>query len=260
MTPEPASYARVAYEVLDQVALVSLNDPSTLNALSAAMGEELRDAISRAQEESRAILLGSRGRAFSSGANLGEGNFRLDDPERDVGVNLGAVFNPLIRDIRDSRIPIVAMVRGAAVGIGVGLACAADLIVMAEDAFFHLPFCKLGLVPDAGSTYMLSRAIGRPRALELMLLGERLSARQALDWGLVNRVVAETEIEASALELARRLAQGPSSVGLIRRLAWRAESDALDLHLAGERTGQRDAGRSYDFIAAVQTFRARRRS
>lgn len=253
-------YEKIRYEVANEVASITLDDEATLNALSAAMGRELHDAISRAQTEARAILLGGNGRVFSSGANLGEGNFRLDDPDRDVGVNLEAVFNPLLLAMQACSIPIVAAIRGAVVGVGVGVACAADLIVMAESAFFHLPFCHLGLVPDAGSTYMLAEAVGRPRALEMMLLGERVGAAQAYAWGLVNRIVADSAIDGEAMAMARRLADGPRSVGLIRQLAWQGGAKTLRRHLDAERDGQCISGRTADFAQAVEAFRSRRKS
>src|SRR5579859_7242314 len=173
------AYSMVDYELVGDVAFVRLNDPATLNALSATMGEELCEALRRGQREARAILIGGVGRAFCSGANLGEGGFRLDDPDRDAGARLETLFNPLILEMRASTVPIVTAIRGAAAGIGCAIACAGDLIVAGEGAYFYQAFRHIGLVPDGGSTYLLAKAIGRVRAMEMMLLGTKLMAPRA---------------------------------------------------------------------------------
>lgn len=252
------AYSMVEYERIGDVALLRLNDPATLNAMSATMGTELRDALGQAEREARATLITGAGRAFCSGANLGEGGFQLDDPDRDVGSGLEALYNPLILAMRASRVPIVTAVRGAAAGIGCAIACAGDLIVAGEGAYFYQAFRHIGLVPDGGSTYLLAQAIGRVRAMEMMLLGTKLKAPQALDWGLINRVVPDEQVEEEALAIAAELARGPRSLGLIREAAWAALETPLDAQLARERTLQREAGRSDDFVEGVSAFREKR--
>lgn len=252
------AYSMVEYERIGDVAVLRLNDPATLNAMSATMGEELRDALGRAEREARAILIGGAGRAFCSGANLGEGGFRLDDPDRDAGVRLETLFNPLILAMRASSVPIVTAVRGAAAGIGCAIACAGDLIVAGEGAYFYQAFRDIGLIPDGGSTYLLAQAIGRVRAMEMMLLGTKLRAPQALEWGLINRVVPDEQVDEKGLKLAAALASGPRSLGLIRAAAWAALEAPLDEQLARERDFQRDAGRTEDFLEGVTAFREKR--
>jgi 2-(1,2-epoxy-1,2-dihydrophenyl)acetyl-CoA isomerase len=175
-----------------------------------------------------------------------------------VGALLETHFNPLLLRLRSSTIPVITAVRGAAAGIGASIALCADIIVAAESAYFYMAFSRVGLVPDGGAAYLLSRAIGRVRALEMMLLGEKLPARKAFEWGLVTRVVADDELEATASKLATQLAQGPRSIGMIRQSAW----DALDLsvqeQLTRERDLQRAAGRTADFLEGVAAFRERR--
>jgi 2-(1,2-epoxy-1,2-dihydrophenyl)acetyl-CoA isomerase len=252
------SYARVKYELKDHVAVIAMNDPETLNAVSERMGNDLLSAFDQAQREARALVITTTSRGFCSGVNLAEATVDLADPQRDVGALLETHFNPLLLRMRSSSIPVVTAVRGAAAGIGASIALSADIIVAAESAYFYMAFSRIGLVPDGGAAYLLSRAIGRVRALEMMLLGEKLPARKAFEWGLVTRLVADEDLQKAAMQLATQLAQGPRSIGMIRQAAW----DALDLsvqeQLTRERDLQRAAGRTADFLEGVAAFRERR--
>ena len=252
-------YEKVLYSLESGVARISMNDPATRNAGSAQMGEELLDALNRASGEARAIMLTGEGKGFCSGANLADAASVLDDPMRDVGQLLDRYFNPVILAMRDMHQPVVTAVRGAAAGVGAGIAMAGDLIVCGEESFFLQAFCNVGLVPDGGSSWLLSKAVGRVRAMELMLLGDRLHGPKALEWGLVNYVVPDEEVEAKAMELAGRLARGPRSLGLIKRNAWAATDSNLEAALIAERMGQRDASRTEDFVEGVTAFAAKRK-
>ncbi len=251
-------YTSIDYDVRGDVAFIRLNEPATLNAMSAAMSPQLLSAMTEAEQTSRCIVLGSVGRAFCSGANLTDGGLDINDPERDVGSGVESVINPLILKIRRSRVPVVTAVRGAAAGVGCGIACAGDLIIAGEGAYFYQAFSRVGLSPDGGSSYLLARAIGRVRAMELMLLGDKLPARQALEWGLITRVVPDDEVDDVALGLAQKLASGPRSLGMIREAAWQGLDQSLDMQLAVERDFQRDAGRTEDFVEGVNAFRDKR--
>ncbi len=251
-------YDKVLYSLENGVARISMNDPATRNAGSAQMGEELFDALSRAASEARAVLLTGEGKAFCSGANLGDARDMLDDPRRDVGTLLDRHFNPVIIAMRDMEQPLVTAVRGAAAGVGAGLAMAGDLIVCGESGFFLQAFRHVGLVPDGGSSWLLTRSIGRVRAMEMMLLGERLPAAKALEWGLVNRVVADEAVETVAMALACELAQGPWSLRRIKQVAWAAADCTLEQALTQERLGQRDASRTEDFVEGVTAFSEKR--
>ena len=253
------TYEKVLYSLESGVARISMNDPATRNAGSAQMGEELLDALNRASGEARAIMLTGEGKGFCSGANLADAASVLDDPMRDVGQLLDRYFNPVILAMRDMHQPVVTAVRGAAAGVGAGIAMAGDLIVCGEESFFLQAFCNVGLVPDGGSSWLLSKAVGRVRAMELMLLGDRLHGPKALEWGLVNYVVPDEEVEAKAMELAGRLARGPRSLGLIKRNAWAATDSNLEAALIAERMGQRDASRTEDFVEGVTAFAAKRK-
>jgi len=250
-----STYENIDYSLTDEVAFIRLNNPNALNAFSKRMGAELNDALDRAAREARAVVLGSHGRAFSAGANLTSGDVDISQPDRDMGELLDEVFNPMIRRLRDLPVPLITAVRGAAAGVGCAIALMGDLIVAGRNAFFLQAFCNIGLVPDGGSAYLLARSVGRVRAMELMLLGERYPAEKAFAAGLVSRLVEDEEVDATALELAHKLAAGPTrALSMIRQAAWAALDASLDEQLERERHLQRDAGRTDDFVEGVQAF------
>jgi len=238
------------------VATVTLNRPDRLNALNSRMIDEVRAAVEAAPDMgARALLLAGAGRGFSSGADLVSGGGLPDD----VGASLEAHFNPMIEALFASPLPIVAAVNGPCAGAGCSLALAADLVVAGRSAYFLQAFINIGLIPDAGATWLLPRLAGRARAMEMMMLGERIPAEQAAAWGLINRVVDDEELESEAVALATRLAQGPTvAYGLLRGLARHAEQHSLTEALAAERIAQRDAGRTQDFKSAVFAFLQKR--
>jgi 2-(1,2-epoxy-1,2-dihydrophenyl)acetyl-CoA isomerase len=201
-------------------------------------------------------VLTGEGRAFSSGANLASGPPPVDsDGQPDLGGRLEVTFNPFVSMLRDLPIPYVSAVNGAAAGIGCSFALLADLIVAGESAYFLQAFRRIGLVPDGSATYHLPRMIGRVRAMEMMLLGERLPARTALDWGLINRCVPDSELLKTAKALAAELANGPTkTLGMIRRLAWASLDNTWPEQLHAERQAQRNAGRTEDFREGVAAF------
>lgn len=253
------SYEKINYALADGVARIAMNDPATRNAGSVQLAEELRHAIDRASVDARAVLLTGEGNAFCSGANLADAAGLVVDPMRDVGLLLDAYFNPIIVSLKSMEQPVVTAVRGAAAGVGAGLAMAGDVIVCGEKGFFLQAFRNVGLAPDGGSSWLLTRAVGRVRAMEMMLLGERLYGPQALEWGLITRCVPDEEVEGAAMALARDLAAGPRSLGIIKRVAWAAADASLEAALVGERMGQREACRSEDFIEGVAAFTAKRK-
>ena len=155
--------------------------------------------------------------------------------------------------------PILSAVRGAAAGIGASVALACDMIVAGQGAYFLQAFRRIGLVPDGGSALLLAHTVGRVRAMELMLLGEKLDAATALAWGLINRVVEDGEVEATAAAIAASLAKGPTrALGLIRKAAWAALSSDFESQLDLERALQREAGGSADFAEGVAAFLGKR--
>jgi len=248
------------------VAVITLADPATMNAAGVDTAAELLHAFKAAStgpDKARAILLTGEGRGFCSGANLsanpGGGGGSLDgDGKPDAGAALETTYNPLVTYIREMATPLVTAVNGAAAGVGCSLALLGDLIVAAESAYFLQAFRRIGLVPDGGSTYLLPRMIGRARAMEMALLGDRVPAAQALDWGLVNRVVADGALMAEAMKLAQALATGPASLGLSRQIMWASLDSDWAAQLHRERIAQRDAGKTEDFREGVSAFLSKR--
>jgi 2-(1,2-epoxy-1,2-dihydrophenyl)acetyl-CoA isomerase len=164
-------------------------------------------------------------------------------------------INPLMLRLRDLPIPWVSAIKGSAAGVGCSFALAADIVVAGEGAFFLQAFARIGLVPDGGSSWLLARAIGRQRAMEMMLLGERIPAAKAFEWGMVNRLVSDDNVMPTALEIAKQLANGPTkSLAMIRRMAWSASDATFEEAMATERNNQRDAGRTADHREGVVAF------
>lgn len=253
-------YTKILYALADGVARISLNDPATLNASNEVMNTELLDALDRASMEARAIVLTGEGRSFCSGANLENAGNMLDDPMRDVGRALDRTLNPCVVAMKNMDIPVVTAVRGPAAGVGCGLALAGDIIVCGEGGYFFFAFRHVGLIPDGGSSWLLANAIGRVRAMDVMLRGKKVYGPQALDWGLVTEVVPDDEVEARAMDIARELASGPRSLAFIKHQAWQAVDSSLETALVSERVLQQRACRSEDFIEGVTAFREKRKA
>jgi 2-(1,2-epoxy-1,2-dihydrophenyl)acetyl-CoA isomerase len=239
------------------VATIVLDRPDAMNAVDKQLGAELLAALQHAaaDAEVRAVVLTGNGRAFSSGADLKAGFDPGPDNRPDVGGALRERFHPIIHAIREMEKPVVAKVNGAAAGIGCSFALACDLIVASEKAYFLLAFVNIGLVPDGGSSLLIPERIGFTRAAEMALLGERIPAAQALEWGLINRVVADSELTAEVDALADRLAAGPtrSYAAAKRQLnAWLFSRMAGQLEL--EATLQQEMVGTDDFVEGVSAF------
>jgi 2-(1,2-epoxy-1,2-dihydrophenyl)acetyl-CoA isomerase len=238
-------------------ARILLNRPDALNAWNEQFGNDLRDAVSTVAGDDaiRAVLITGAGRGFSSGADLKEQRGADDGGLPDLSARLKEIYHPIITDLREMPKPVVSAVNGPAVGIGCSLALAADLVVAAESAYFLLAFVNIGLVPDGGSTAFIPARVGYARAAEMAMLGERVPAEQALDWGLINRVVPDADLEAEASALLARLANGPtrSYAGSKRLLNRRLYAD-LAGQLEAEAEAQKGQGHSADFIEGVMAF------
>jgi 2-(1,2-epoxy-1,2-dihydrophenyl)acetyl-CoA isomerase len=247
-------------------AIVRLNRPDALNAWNLQLGLDLREALESvgADDGVRAVMITGAGRGFSSGADLTEqredGVEDLgEDGEFDLSKRLRTRYHPIFHLIRGMPKPVIAAVNGPAAGIGCSLALACDLILAAESSFFLLAFVNIGLVPDGGSTAFVPARIGLARAAEMMLLGERIPAEKALEWGLVNRVVADDALLDEASELLDRLAQGPTrSYAGMKELVNRRIYADLGGQLDAEADAQRAMGKSTDFVEGVMAFAAKR--
>src|SRR3954464_3494798 len=204
----------VDYQVSDGAATILLNRPEVLNAWNRQFGEDLLEAVQAAAGDDavRAVVIRGAGRGFSSGADLRDmsGNEVTPEGHPNVRKTLTERYHPIITGIREMPKPVLAAVHGPAVGIGLSLALAADLVVAAESAYFLLAFVNIGLVPDGGSSLFVPERIGFTRAIEMALLGERVPAPQALEWGLINRVYPDDQFQAEVDALVDRLAAGPT--------------------------------------------------
>ena len=254
------NYERIKLDFTDHMAVLTLNHPEALNAVSYQMVRELLDAITRlgkAESGARCLLMTGAGRGFCSGANLAdpERDATADKDERDAGKVLEQYYTPLLLGLRDLRMPIVTAVNGPAAGVGMSFALMGDLVLAARSAYFLQAFRRIGLIPDGGATYLLPRLIGRARAMELSLLGERLPAQTALEWGMINRVYDDGDLMPEALKLARELASGPTvSLHLIRKLYWNSWENSYVEQLLLERVLQKEAGLTEDSVEGVTAF------
>ena len=259
------TYENIRLEAADGLAVITLADPTTLNAASLKMARELAHAfgsIAAGKVEARAVILTGEGRGFCSGANLSGGGAagrEADvDGKPDAGSALESTYNPLVSLLRDFPLPIVTAINGPAAGVGCSIALLGDIVVAAESAYFLQAFRRIGLVPDGGSTYLLPRLVGKARAMEMMLLGDKIPAATALSWGLINRCVPDAELLPTATAIARELASGPAALSAIRKLVWNSLDADWVGQLHAERHAQKAAGKTDDFIEGVSAFLQKR--
>ncbi len=251
------SYEHLIWEQDGGAGRLTLNRPESLNAWTAAFGAELKSVIEgeAADPSVRALLITGAGRGFSSGADLKEGFDPAEDGMPDVRKELLHIYHPIIAGVRRLEKPVVAAVNGPAVGIGASLAFACDLVLAAESAYFGLAFVNIGLMPDGGSTLFVPAAVGKARALQMALLGERVDSARALEWGLVNYVYPDDRLLDEAGTLLNRLAGGPTR-------SYAASKQALNRMLYPDLDGQLDLeaelqhalARTRDFQEGVTAF------
>jgi 2-(1,2-epoxy-1,2-dihydrophenyl)acetyl-CoA isomerase len=251
------SYETIIWEQSGTVGRLTLNRPETLNAWTAQFGSELKQAVQgeAADDSVRAVLVTGAGRGFSSGADLKAGFDPAEDGMPNIRKELHEIYHPAIAGIRRLPKPVVAAVNGPAVGIGCSLALACDLVLAAESAFFGLAFVNIGLMPDGGSTALVPPAVGKARAFQMALLGERVPAPQALDWGLVNWMHPDGELMGEAETLVQRLAAGPTR-------SYASSKQALNNFLYGDLEAQLELeaelqhalGRTKDFLEGAAAF------
>ena len=250
------SEAPILSTLESHVLTLTLNRPERLNALSTGLLTAAKTALDEGVAAgARAVLITGTGRAFCSGADLaGDGGVTGD-----LGDTLSAYYHPLFDTLAALDIPVVSALNGPAVGAGMALALAADIVVMAHSAYLQLAFANIGLVPDAGATWLVAKSAGRAKALEMALLGEAMSAQEAKDAGLVARVVGDGALMDEAFGIACRLARGPTvAIGLIRKQVAAALNASLVETMALEAANQTRAGRTEDFREAVAAFRDKR--
>ncbi len=242
------------------VAILTLNRPDVLNSFNREMALRLQSLLTRIGQDGqiRAVLLTGAGRAFCAGQDLAEAAPR-EGPLADVEEIVKQHYNPIIRQVRAIEKPFVCAVNGVAAGAGANLALACDLVLASEKASFLQAFAKIGLVPDSGGTYFLPRLVGSARATALMMLGDKLSAPQAAEWGLVHQICVPERLMDDAMALALRLAAAPTrALGLIKRAVNRSFENDLDSQLDLEAELQGIASRSEDYAEGVRAFLEKR--
>jgi 2-(1,2-epoxy-1,2-dihydrophenyl)acetyl-CoA isomerase len=251
----PYETIRVDIDASAQVATITLNRPDKLNSFTRNMHAELRSGLDEVTAaKARALVLTGAGRGFCAGQDLADVSFQ-PGAMTDLGALIDETFNPLVRRLQSMPLPVIAAVNGIAAGAGANLALACDITLAARSASFVQSFVKIGLIPDSGGTALLPQRIGMARALGLAITGDKLSADQAQQWGLIWQVVDDEELATAALRLAGRLAQQPTrAIAAIKQAMHAGAGQTFDRQLDLERDLQRELGTSRDYAEGVAAF------
>ena len=255
------TYSTLFFAVVDGVAEITLNRPDKLNSFNPDMLRELHAIFQIIETDAaiRAVLITGAGRGFCAGQDLNVRQGQPGEKGEQVRKSLNDNFNPLIRRIHNLKKPVVAAVNGIAAGAGANLALTCDIVLAAESAAFLQAFVNIGLIPDCGGTFYLPRMVGMARAKGAALLGEKISAKQAAEWGMIWKIVPDQQLMTEAQSLAKRLAAGPSvALGLIKQALDVSVNHDLDRQLDWERDAQELAATSEDFAEGVQAFLEKR--
>ena len=255
------AYETILTEIKDGVFTITLNRPEKLNSFNDKMFIELTDAVKQVERDAsaRCVVVTGAGKGFCAGQDLSSAKERMLSGDMSYGHHLRQTYNPLIVRMINLPKPIIAAINGAAAGAGMSLAMACDLRLAAESASFLQAFVKIGLVPDAGSSWLLQRLVGRTRAMELMLTGKKIGAKEALEWGLVNQVLPNDDLMKATNELAHSLATMPTkAIGLIKRMTDYSATHTLAESLDNEADMQEVAGRTADHREGLMAFLEKR--
>lgn len=254
-------FKKITLEKNDDIGIMKFNDPDAMNAVSNEMLEGLWDCLNAIEDKNsniNCLVITGEGRGFCAGANLSGGSDRSNTGRQDAGHRLETGYHPILRRLKNLKIPMITAVNGPAAGVGMSFALMGDMILAGKSAFFLQAFRRIGLVPDGGSTWLLPRLIGMARAKELAVLGERLSAEKAFEWGLINRLCEDSELLNETMNLAKELSKGPMSLGLIRKAFWDSFDNSYEEQINLERELQFIAGQSSDFKEGVSAFLEKR--
>lgn len=253
------AYETITLEIAENIATITLNRPDRLNAMGPQMADEISETVDHL-EGARALLITGAGRAFCSGADLqARGGAAALGASGPYGA-LTRSYNPTMVKLSKLNVPIVTAVNGPAAGIGCSLALCSDFAIAGKSAYFLQAFVNIGLVPDGGSTWMLPRLIGKARATQMMLLGEKIGGAQAADWGLIYKCVEDADLQTEARALAARLANGPTlALGLMRQNIAAALEMDYSSALTREAESQRIAGKSADAAEGGMSFLQKRK-
>ncbi|MCG9513157.1 2-(1,2-epoxy-1,2-dihydrophenyl)acetyl-CoA isomerase PaaG [Acinetobacter pittii] len=254
-------YQNIIAEEKNGVGYLTFNRPKALNSFNVDMHREVAEVLNlwTKNSEVRCVVISGEGRGFCAGQDLGD---RVVDPNAeapDLGYSIETYYNPLIKTIVNMPKPVICAVNGVAAGAGANIALACDLVIAAKSANFVQAFCRLGLVPDSAGTWFLPRAVGHARAMGLTLLGDKLPAETAKEWGMIWDVVEDAELKTKVTELAERLAKQPTfGLSLIKKAIHQSSNNTFDEQVLLERDLQRIAGRSEDYREGVQAFMNKR--
>ncbi|MDY6945575.1 MAG: 2-(1,2-epoxy-1,2-dihydrophenyl)acetyl-CoA isomerase PaaG [Pseudomonadota bacterium] len=255
------SYQTILFEVSGGIARLTLNRPDRLNSFNVQMHGEVKDALSqlKSNDQARVLVFTGAGRGFCAGQDLGDRAVAPGGQGVDLGDSIENYYKPLVTTLRNLPMPVIGAINGVAAGAGANLALACDLVIAAKSASFVQAFSKLGLVPDSGGTWFLPRLLGNARAMGLALLGDKLPAEQAAQWGLIWRCVEDAEFNSTVDQLATHLAAAPTR-GLARtkQAIYESWSHTLEQQLDQERDFQRELGRSQDYAEGVAAFTEKR--
>lgn len=249
----------IVYSNAGGIARITLNRPDRLNSFTASMHAEMREALARtAAEGARVLVLTGAGRGFCAGQDLSDRAVAPDAAPVDLGESIERNYKPLILGLRSLPMPVICAVNGVAAGAGANIALACDLVVAAKSASFVQAFCRIGLIPDCGGTWFLPRLVGTARAMALAMLGDKLTAEEAVEWGLIFKCVDDAELAGTVTALAEQLAKGPTKgLAAIKRALY-APVPSLEAALDLERDLQRECGFSTDYREGVAAFTAKR--
>ncbi len=249
-------YETVLLDIADDLAVVTLNRPDKLNAMTVQMRAEITHAMKHAARHARAIVLTGAGSAFCSGQDLGDAS---STGKVDLERTLRDEYEPMLETIYDCPVPTIAAVNGPAAGAGANLALCADVVIATESAYFLQAFARIGLLPDAGGTWFMPRQMGFAKAMGAALFADKISARQADEWGLIWEAVADEEFETHWRKRAEYLAKGPTAgFGAIKKAVRGTYEKSLPQQLAAEAHLQGECGRSRDFAEGVVAFMEKR--
>lgn len=258
-TIDDMSYESILYDNAGGVARITLNRPDRLNSFTASMHAEVRDALARVVPDgARVLVLTGAGHGFCAGQDLSDRAVAPDAAPVDLGDSIERNYRPLVLGLRNLPLPVVCAVNGVAAGAGANIALACDLVIAARSASFIQAFSRIGLIPDSGGTWFLPRLVGTARAMALALLGDKLTAEEAVQWGMIHRCVDDAELSSTVDALCAQFAKGPTRGYAAIKRALYAPSTTLEAALDLERDLQRECGFSADYREGVAAFAAKR--
>lgn len=256
------AFKTILLEISGGVATLTLNRPDKYNSFNTIMHGEVQTALDEveADDNVRVLVITGSGRGFCAGQDLGDRAVKPGAEKVDLGASIENYYNPLIRRLKALPMPVICGVNGVAAGAGANIALASDIVIAAESASFIQPFCNIGLLPDSGGTYVLPRLIGVARATALSMLGDKLPAKTAVEWGLIWQAVPDEELQPTVNKLAARLASAPTrGLATIKKALGKSLSNTLDEQLDLERDLQREMGYTEDYQEGVAAFLEKRK-